>query len=478
MDGTKGTQKARTLRPARPAIGVLFALLLAIPPEPVALAAQASEPSGAPARAHYLTPESLLQTVRELSAPRYGGRLSGTPGNEAAAEWLARELATAGFKPLPGAEGLLLPYVQPVLRSRSSPQLRVELHNGAVVELVPGRDFDVLIRPGTSISGTVCAPAVRLTAETATPRWIARHRSCVVVVSAPVFEAIARNRETMGALFDAESGPKAVILVGPSSVRLMPRSLFLSARPTSSDGPVLAQMTHRAAERIGLDSMKGVTLRAGYRVERARVPTVAARLPGTTGRPLVISAHLDGPGSFGQEVIYPGAVDNGTGVAVTLDAARAIAGNARPDANFPQRSLWVLFFNGEEQGLYGSAAFAADYADMLEGAEVVNVDMVGHEDALAVEVSRLANATGLARSAADALRAEGIQARVSEGGGGDHASFAPETGFAGARAVTLVQAPYRRMHTIGDTPAEISPELLSRLAQAVERLLVRRLRGE
>ena len=63
---------------------------------------------------------------------------------------------------------------------------------------------------------------------------------------------------------------------------------------------------------------------------------------------LIVGAHLDS-WDFG-----PGAQDNATGVAMVLEAARAIAAMKQP----PRRSIRFALWGGEEQGQLGSTAYA------------------------------------------------------------------------------------------------------------------------
>ena len=51
---------------------------------------------------HSISSHDLLSYVTELSSPHYQGRLSGSPGYHAAANWIANQLKEAGIKP--GAE--------------------------------------------------------------------------------------------------------------------------------------------------------------------------------------------------------------------------------------------------------------------------------------------------------------------------------------------------------------------------------------
>lgn len=93
-----------------------------------------------------------------------------------------------------------------------------------------------------------------------------------------------------------------------------------------------------------------------------------AEIPGTTwpDEVVIISAHLDswdGPGS-------QGCTDNGTGSAVTLEAARILmAAGAKP-----MRTIRFINWTGEEQGLLGSKSYVDRHKDELDKISAVFVD--------------------------------------------------------------------------------------------------------
>jgi len=96
---------------------------------------------------------------------------------------------------------------------------------------------------------------------------------------------------------------------------------------------------------------------------------------------------------------------------------------------------------------------------------VINVDMAGLS-AVPVNVTRTADATELADRAAERLAERGLEARVSEGGGSDHVSFAGR-----APAVSLVQSPYRQMHRPTDSPGNADGSTLEAIARALFELI-------
>ena len=88
---------------------------------------------------------------------------------------------------------------------------------------------------------------------------------------------------------------------------------------------------------------------------------VIAHIPGKDPeRALILGGHLDSPNS-------PGAMDNGSGAAITLETAVYLNHHKIQ----PELDLYLVWFGSEELGLYGSAAFTAAHQDLLDRAVAV-----------------------------------------------------------------------------------------------------------
>lgn len=86
---------------------------------------------------------------------------------------------------------------------------------------------------------------------------------------------------------------------------------------------------------------------------------------------IVYTAHLDHVGTLegeDEDSIYNGAYDNAMGVALMIEAARALA------AMKPARSILFVALTGEERGLLGSEYFA-EYPSVPREAIVANINM-------------------------------------------------------------------------------------------------------
>ncbi len=89
---------------------------------------------------------------------------------------------------------------------------------------------------------------------------------------------------------------------------------------------------------------------------------------------IIIGGHLDGQGKMG-ETIFPGALDNASGVADILGAAKALATLEVK----PKRSILFILIGGEECGLYGSKFYADNPLFPIEKTKLmINLDMVGN----------------------------------------------------------------------------------------------------
>jgi aminopeptidase YwaD len=175
---------------------------------------------------------------------------------------------------------------------------------------------------------------------------------------------------------------------------------------------------------------------------------VVASKRGTT-RPdeiIVIGGHYDSVPNG------PGANDNASGTAATLEAARTLAAVALP------RTVQFVLFAAEESGLFGSAAFAAERRRGIVA--MINLDMVGWGERLMIGASpgRDESVVNVAERAAQRL---GIQVSRFRASASDHASFERQ----GIPAVFLHRGVDPHYHQPTDLPANVTPRYLEEAAR-------------
>lgn len=108
-----------------------------------------------------------------------------------------------------------------------------------------------------------------------------------------------------------------------------------------------------------------------------RSQNVCGFIPGTgkTDSTLVVTAHYDHIGAIGKNVVFNGANDNASGVAMMLYLSSYFSKN-KPDYN-----IVFLAFTGEESGLIGSDYFAKNpLIDLSKIKFLLNIDMAGTGD--------------------------------------------------------------------------------------------------
>ncbi|MCB0240785.1 MAG: Zn-dependent exopeptidase M28, partial [Anaerolineae bacterium] len=138
------------------------------------------------------------------------------------------------------------------------------------------------------------------------------------------------------------------------------------------------------------------------------LPNVVAEKPGTNPAAgvYIIGAHFDNITYDAPLVFAPGADDNGSGSVAVLTAAELLA-----PYTFEATIRFVLF-SGEEQGLWGSAA----YASSVNGQDIrgmLNMDMIAWDNIGGPDMdiharSTVAGSVPMAQTFVDAITAYGL----------------------------------------------------------------------
>lgn len=359
-----------------------------------------------------ITAESIHSRLGFLASDALRGRDTPSPGLETATAYLVSEHRGAGLEPA-GEDGTFYqryPFrrVRPDLDNLS---LELEGADGAVPVRVGANTF---VRGGAV--GALSGDLVFVGNVDAQPPEAGSLKGQVAVVSTPgqwgnaLFQL--SNRQ---ARFARAGGARAVIHVldgaFPSSAfaQLAPQfgspswllgneapfpQIYLSRGAAARVIADLDELTARADRGDPFQLSPGARLSGALPLEvleDARPANVVAMLPGSDpvlrDEYVVLSAHYDHVGvgtPVDGDSIYNGADDNGSGTAVLLEVARALALMEKA----PRRSVVFVHVSGEEKGLLGSQWFVDHPTIDLDRAVAnINVDMVGgdaHPDTLVV----------------------------------------------------------------------------------------------
>jgi hypothetical protein len=193
--------------------------------------------------------------------------------------------------------------------------------------------------------------------------------------------------------------------------------------------------------------------------------------PALASEALIVSAHYDHVGTRRGEV-YNGADDNGSGTSGLLAVAEALV------AHGPlRRSVLLIWVSGEEKGLFGSAAWAADPtlpAGMRPVCDV-NIDMIGRNAPARLGITPSEShpkANSLAAMARELAPLEGFPTLESAD---DYYERSDQANFAelGIPVCFFFSGEHEDYHQPTDTADKIDYDKVERVARLVFRMLVR-----
>ena len=111
-------------------------------------------------------------------------------------------------------------------------------------------------------------------------------------------------------------------------------------------------------------------------IEDYKTQNIIGFLKGKTDTSIVLSAHYDHIGLMGIDTYFPGANDNGSGIAMLLNLAKYFSKQKKLKYN-----IVFMFFSGEELGLLGSKYYTENPIFPLSNIKfLLNLDMVGSGD--------------------------------------------------------------------------------------------------
>ncbi len=400
-----------------------------------------------------LTPAEAEAAVRADEAPvtllrdlcdDHGGRLSGSPANEAAMRDLEAALQALGLEPerewfdMPGWE-------------RGEDEVRLiapverELRVAALGYLEPhapvsGRVVDLGASGEDAFAGELPAGAIGLFGPSSSGR------------PNEVAERAAAHGLAGLLLINRVGGGQLLARTGGFQGESLPLPVFSI---TQEEGFWMRRRLERE-ERVEV-SLEARSQSTGPR----RTANLRLRFPGASAETVVVGAHFDS-WDLGQ-----GAMDNGVGIAQLYALARVLRG--RPLG----RSIELVWFNGEEQGLWGSRHAAAQLgASRPPPVVMINLDMVG----VPIAVNALGDGDLVPalerwnRGRGDAALEKGVENQTWIAS--DHTPYQ----LAGVRAVTF-NAPIpaesvRFYHDFGDTFDKLTPELIRDSAAIIASLVV------
>ena len=414
-----------------------------------------------------ITTAELLQHIKYLTSDELGGRLTGTPGNQLAAKYIADEFASYGLTPA-GDNGTYFQsfdFISAIKEGKNN-ELTVSV-KGTKIPFEYGKDFRTIsFSSDTSVSGKLIFAGYGISADSVYDDYKGidiTGKIAVILRYSPYGSdndtVFTKQTSLMVKAFNARTkGAIGIILVtGPaddSSASLIP---FKSPSLSSSGIPVVS-MTWKSFNKILKPLGKNVTdiqkninssikpnsfelsnISATLQTEVMKVYSKSANIlgylegndPSVNKEVLVIGAHMDhlgmggeGSGSLKPDTIaiHHGADDNASGTAGLLEAAQYFAAHKQS----LRRTILFTSFTGEELGLFGSDYYVKHpFFPLDKTVAMLNMDMIGRMKDSVLVVEGMGTSPGWEALAKKENADSSLHLKLKPEGFGpsDHASF-------------------------------------------------------
>jgi len=351
---------------------------------------------------HSISSHDLLNIAEELSSEKYKGRLSGSTEYLESAKWCASQMESWGVKP--GNNGSWYQYfVNAYSEVYSKGSVILKTQNGAKTELQFPDDF----MPGSnSASGTISGEMVYVGLGITAPELgyddyknvDVKGKILIMETGIPYTKNDSVQARWTPYSYHRykfknalEHGAKGLLYVGtianPNTSYLenfvyahisekVTEQIFASAGKDYKE--VKKQLSEFKQPSFELDAKLTVSISANTKhFPDGKSCNVVGSIEGSDpvlkNEVIIVGAHLDGQGYLGE--LFPGALDNASGVADIMGAAKALASSEIK----PKRSILFILIGGEECGLYGSKFYAENPIFPVEKTVfMINLDMVGN----------------------------------------------------------------------------------------------------
>ncbi|MEN8117723.1 MAG: M28 family peptidase [Bacteroidota bacterium] len=351
---------------------------------------------------HSISSYEMLEFAEELSSEKYKGRLSGSPEYIEVAKWCAGKFEEWGVKP--ANNGSYFQYFKNEYSDVLSLGKVTYSNNDSVYKLKFPDDY----LPGSnSASGEITAGLVYVGYGITAPELgYDDYKNVDVKGKIIILETgvpYTKNDPTLAQWTSyAYHRYKFKNAVEHGAAGMIYASKIANPNTVNLKGFIYAHVSNEVVEQIFSDSGKAykevktrlrnmeipsfalnpdlqVTIKAKTKYfPDAQACNVVGLIEGSDSvlknEVIIVGGHLDGQGQMG-EVLFPGALDNASGVSDILGATKALATSEVK----PKRSVLFVLLGGEECGLYGAKHYCKNSLFPVEKTKMmINLDMVGN----------------------------------------------------------------------------------------------------
>ena len=432
------------MKPRRTLLSIWLAVIVLVMVVPMAAA---GGPSGSSDIKALYSRDRVM--ANETALVGFGPRVAGGPAEKAAAGWIASQMRSYGLDvaiqefPIAYYEELRTPVLQETAPIPTTYVWQTDFstmsYSGSGNVTGPIQAVDVLMPPtggstsgceATDFAGFVPGNIALIQRGTCTFAVKASNAQAAGAVGVIVFNE-GNNSGRMGVLLGTLGGPGVAIPVVGTTY-----ALGLQWFTQLADGPVVVHMEVSTASALSTSQ------------------NVIGTLTGTDAAQGIVYMG----GHYDSVAFAPGANDDASGVAATLEAARVLATNGHRT----KATLKFIAFGSEETGLNGSFEYvAANEAEVSsKGLGMVNLDMIAVGNVLQIGNIDYGGPGGgnqlkaYAQQKAAAMNMPWVPFAAGENS--DHTYFEQ----VGVPAAFLTQAPDPYYHTSQDSLNKIQPATL------------------
>lgn len=398
------------------------------------------------AYANTFNPQNVYNTIKEFTQEKYAGRLAGDKGNELACEYVNKKFLEAKLLPLGDDKSFYQYFTAYVPSVEGDISFKVFDGEKLIKEYAYGIDYKE-IYTGASVGGLVKG---KLYSDE--------------INKGEIYVGIDYPYETMSTYeFDKELVEKGVKAALYFSERAMNFKSTYKIQNEYKEGLIKLMVDSRLYDEIKDFSDKGYIfeIKSPVKIKRVKTKNIVGikKAASSEKPPIIFSAHIDHVGYDAGGRIYPGALDNASGVAFMLEIL-----NVLKDVE-TNRDIIFIAFNAEEEGLIGSYYFVNRPPINIENAECINFDMIGSPK----EIPLSALSSSQRSDELNAFVNEQNLNRLYEDNS-DHAPF----NMRNISAVTLIHDDMEKIHTTFDTIENIDVKKIEEAYKTVEKYLLER----
>lgn len=431
-----------------------------------------------------LSVDNIYEHIRELSSPKYNGRLVGSQGNELTLQYVENYFKNLGIEPGGENRTYYQGFDTMITQIDSNPHFTIENVDGEILEefklFKDYKFFTYWYGGGGRFKGDILFVDKHLYDV---PKQLLKDK--IVVMG--TFDIRIKDVE-----YVLENGSRGILFRRTSPYDNLDRELQLQKKVENTiktgksiffgylGGDAYFKIKHHSSyelidkqvlndieikkkipENVGL--LKGVNLKCDINYPVVESTNIFGKIEGKRkDEYLIIGANIDHVGSGIDGQYFPGALNNASGTGMMLELARLI----KSQRNLPDKTIIFAGWNARENVAAGSQYYVENPLYPLEKTQVINLECIGNKNEEKIIFQTEEKVGKILRNKifqysedlkdTEKLQIEGIESEV--GSWSDHMPFIE----AKVPAINVTDG-YSNIHTYRDTIDNVSKEKLEKI---------------